>query len=193
MSPRFSLIMLEDGEYYMEDVAAVQHVSPAASSPTPTVATTPTPTTTTPFDERPQVRGRLHLCCKNLYFEPDAPGIPISRLPLQHIVSVRIRSSAEHAYFTVVAHRCVRIVSREPYVFDNISDAASAAAQFCFSLPYADLSTFVRQLSTLHVIERMPGKEDKRYVVTRENVLLLLRTAMHLYSYSLSFQLSIFV
>ena len=61
---RFSLLLLEEGEDYVDDwVAAV--VWPAAVSGN--------------WQGVPKVPGRLRLCSKSIFFEPDDVRIPIAR------------------------------------------------------------------------------------------------------------------
>ena len=61
---RFNLLLLEEGEEYVDDwVAAV--VWPAAVSGN--------------WQGLPKLPGRLRLCSKSLFFEPDDVRIPVAR------------------------------------------------------------------------------------------------------------------
>ncbi|CAI5497791.1 unnamed protein product [Closterium sp. Naga37s-1] len=65
---RFSLLLLDDGDHYITDWVATCHL----------------------VDGQPRALagGRLRLCMKSLFFEPQDPAIPIIMFPMPHILVV---------------------------------------------------------------------------------------------------------
>ena len=65
--PRFTLLQLEDGEYYLEDFSILLYPSPFSSFLTPHE-----------WSQRGK-SGRLKLCTRALLFEPSSPSETISK------------------------------------------------------------------------------------------------------------------
>eukprot|EP00960_Hanusia_phi_P065343 766064-Hanusia_phi.AAC.1 len=86
---RFSLLMLEAEERYLSDVG-VMH----------------SPMVPAPHHPLPHVRGRLRICTKSIFFEPDPLDLPILRIPLKHVTGVETVSS--------VPAQGSRITKKEP-------------------------------------------------------------------------------
>jgi factor associated with neutral sphingomyelinase activation len=78
-SKRFSLLLLEDGDDYVQDwVAAV-------------VCKTPKPQTSNPSAWIPPetvLKGRLRLCSRSFFFEPDQVRTPILMFPFRKVVKI---------------------------------------------------------------------------------------------------------
>ena len=64
---RFSLLLLEEGEDYVDDWVASVAWPPAVSGN---------------WQSLPKLPGRLRLCSKSIFFEPDDVRIPIIRYAL---------------------------------------------------------------------------------------------------------------
>lgn len=61
---RFSLLLLEEGELYVEDFVAAARWPPAVAGN---------------WQRLPRLAGQLRLCTKSLFFEPDDVRVPIVR------------------------------------------------------------------------------------------------------------------
>jgi len=69
---RFSLLLLEEGEYYFDDFGAFYY--PAGE----------------PDDQalKKRIKGRIKLCSHSVMFEPDEIKLPIMKFPFRHTTSI---------------------------------------------------------------------------------------------------------
>jgi len=147
---RFNLLMLEDREYYFQDYGGFMHVSDEGVQ------------TAVPFSHRRRIKGRIHVCSKNLVFDPDDQSINILRLPLRDIASLKPRRAldAGNQEYLVVHTRCaVEIPFHTPYVFHKL-DLATPQSEYVLSLSFVELSTFLALVQQLHGLYRLPTNGD---------------------------------
>ncbi|KNC50605.1 FAN Factor [Thecamonas trahens ATCC 50062] len=135
-SSRFSLLLLEEGEYYFDDYAAYHYPS-----------LPPSPTT--------RLRGRVRLCSSSLFFEPEDVSHPLVKLSFAKVHGVsRFRGLGGHglasdelaAIFVIQTSLTITLLGDnviKPYTFTK------GRADFAFALRYAELETFLPRLQDL--------------------------------------------
>eukprot|EP00897_Mesotaenium_endlicherianum_P002258 jgi/Mesen1/205/ME1138815C07543 len=143
---RFSLLLLEDGDFYLRDwlASCCPPVSQAASFP----FSAP--------NER--LRGRLRLCAKAVFFEPHDVRCPIIMYPLRSVQCIELHESAPgkdasltlwdslHKGFVIKTSLAVRMKANgadAPYSFDKSS------AVWWFALDYAPAQQFMEAVQPL--------------------------------------------
>ena len=141
--PRFSLLLLEDGEDYVDDWVAT------AEWP----ATIPGGGAGVGGGEVP---GRVRLASRSLLFEPDDARSPIVRLPLASVTS--LEATGPPGIVTVAAGAAVRMRAGgadAPYAFDR----PSPPAEWTFRLLYAPLDDFMPEAMRYLALSRLPRGE----------------------------------
>lgn len=140
---RFTPLMLEEKDYYFEDCAAFFH--PTQKNVYVSI------------NERIAMKGRLHVCSRNLLFEPDEHS-PILRIPLRKVVSLAPRFAQKGQGYLVLRTKAVVEITaaNTPYNFKNL-DLVSAESEFSFSLMYVSLEKFMELLTQLYHLERENG------------------------------------
>jgi len=154
---RFNLLLLEENEYYFEDYGAVHH---AVSDDLKYE----------PIPVRKRAKGRLHICSKSVFFDPDDMRMPVIRFPLRDMVSMRHVRGSVDITGELVEFRCKSVVSmrpmgrHEPYMFKKL-DPKGMESEFIFSLPYSpveellSLGGALRQIETDKSLTRSKRKE----------------------------------
>jgi factor associated with neutral sphingomyelinase activation len=108
-----------------------------------------------PFAARRRVKGRIHVCSKNLVFDPDDQSINILRLPLRDIASIKARAAGSQEYFVVHTRCAVEIPTHAPYMFHKL-DLSKPHSEYVLSLSYVELATFLSLVQQLHALYRLP-------------------------------------
>lgn len=169
---RFSLLLLEENEYWFDDSAAFRYLTPNAGKTTVSGDSNNLNSKNYQdlpghvlFSQRETVKGRVHICSKNLYFDPEDKLLPVLRLPFKDVASIRMRKASVHEerdtdYFIVHTSKVVAITLNEPFVITNF-EMSSPESEFSFSLPYADLYQFLVNVAKLHAIARMPNRDQR--------------------------------
>jgi len=81
---RFTLLSLEENEYYFEDVGCTAGY-PAASEPSTSAASA----SGQQVPQRNTFKGRLHICSNSLYFEPEDQKQPIVKIPFASVRTIQ--------------------------------------------------------------------------------------------------------
>ncbi|KAK9869069.1 hypothetical protein WJX84_001880 [Apatococcus fuscideae] len=137
-SARFSLLLLEEGEQYLNDWTASASWPQGFLKATTSVAEP----------------GRLRLCSKSIFFEPDQIKLPIVRIPFTHVQELEFTDQ-----------KCFRIVSTMlstmrpnnldvPYGYHK-----GQPVLWKFSLPYAPLEDFMLQAQRQLALSHLPRAE----------------------------------
>lgn len=120
---RFSLLLLEDDEHYVQDWIGLCKWPKEVSGNWSQVA---------------ELSGRLRLCTKSMYFEPDDVRVPIVRLPFDSIQQLEL---CEAKSFMLATNQVVKMkvdLQDTPYVFER-----GPLSTWFFTLPYAPTNTFM--------------------------------------------------
>jgi factor associated with neutral sphingomyelinase activation len=140
---RFSLILLEEGEYYFDDFSAFYY--PPARD-----------------DEdsfRKRVKGRLLLCSASLMFDPEDIRLPVSKFPyrdcssIEHWNDVTSPLPSKADIFSVKTSLVVEMKENNtnaPYKF------VKSPVEYRFSLNYVTLSSLLSRTSIFMSISRLP-------------------------------------
>jgi hypothetical protein len=176
---RFSLLLLEEKEYYFEDYGGFLHLPHADYHP-PSIALTSATNAAplAPFSQRHKWKGRLHICSKSLTFESDDNRNPILRFPFSHLSSIKSRRSTEahgttQEYIQLHCCECVEQQLNMPY--NQIKfDLKSSYSEFAVSFSYVELSKVLPLILRLYDICKLSLKNDKedalfQLIASREN------------------------
>lgn len=160
-SQRFSLLLLDEGEYYFEDFSAFYY-PPGLSD-----------------DEQAfkrRIKGRLKLCSASLMFDPEDIKLPILKIPFKYcefvdrLVSLFSKLSSKADIFLLHSNMVVEMKENNqnfPYIFKQEKMIHR------FSLNYVPLTTFLPQLTQLITISKMPVEimeaEVRTLIEDREN------------------------
>lgn len=137
-SGRFSLLLLEEGEYYIKE-CVVECAAP--------------PQFWGEGGIRPLV-GELRLCTKSLFFEPDDVRVPIVRIPFLDIQELE-GISENKMRLTASRWATMKPYARdEPYIFYK-----GVACEWVFALSYCGLGSFLPNAQEMLLYSRMPRTE----------------------------------
>ncbi|XP_063849443.1 protein FAN-like isoform X3 [Scylla paramamosain] len=160
---RFSLLLLEAGEIYFEDYAAIYLLPkevPAALN-----------TWEAKF-ESGTIRGRLKVCSKSLVFDPRDSRAPIIKFPYRgiEVIEETISSHANDLMFN--GEEVVRVVeARSNLTVEMLERGVLQPYRFCrevrthqFQLIYAEVSAVLPQVSQLHRASTLPPNDQNTMV-----------------------------
>ena len=143
-SGRFTLLLLDDGEDYVDDWVAVAHwppdVAAAGGAPPPTAP----------------VPGRLRLASRSLLFDADDGRLPIIRLPFAAATSLE-PGPGGHS-IQVASTLAIRMKAGgvdAPFEFDK----SGAPRSWTFDLPYAPLADVLPPAAHYLALSRLPRAE----------------------------------
>ncbi|WIA38602.1 hypothetical protein OEZ86_001912 [Tetradesmus obliquus] len=139
LAKRFSLLLLEDEEDYVADWAASCKWPSNVEGNWQGLASLP---------------GRLRLCTKSLFFEPDDVRVPIVRLEFASVVQLEAEG----------AQACVVGVNKVTKMKPNMADVPYTVerhkpSSWVFSLTYAKLDSFMPLAQEQLVISRLPAAD----------------------------------
>jgi factor associated with neutral sphingomyelinase activation len=158
---RFNLLLLEFGEYLLEDLSAVYFPIPTHDL-----------STTFEVKDSLKIQGRLKLSTRSLIFEPGEARYPILRFPYKSMpgsLEVFNLKEAEKrdisvdvsGFFTFVVQNCIEMKENNkvgPYKY--VDYAASGGHRSVFALVHADLTLFmvkVEQLRHIFTVSQRQG------------------------------------
>lgn len=141
---RFTLLLLEEGEFYVKDYVADCSWPSSVSGN---------------WQRSPILSGQLRLCTKSLFFEADDVRVPIVRLPFVDIAGLEGHKSPG-ATIVVTAQRLVKMKANAtdtPYVFER----GDASSTWSFKLLYASLEDVVPLAQQMMVASRLPHPDKE--------------------------------
>lgn len=157
---RFNLLLLEHGEYLLEDLSAFYFPIP-------------TNDLTTAFEVKDslKIQGRLKLSTRSLIFEPGESRYPIIRFPyksMQEEIEVfnlkelerRALSIDVSGFFTFIVQNCIEMKENNkigPYKY--IEHAAAGGHRSVIALVHADLAQFLTKVEQLRHIFTVSQKQ----------------------------------
>jgi len=142
---RFTLLLLEEGEFYVQDYVA------DCSWPSSSVSGN--------WQRLPTLSGQLRLCTKSLFFEADDIRVPIVRLPFVDIAGLEGHKSPE-ATIVVTAQKLIKMKANAtdtPYMFER----GGPSSTWSFKLPYACLEDVVPLAQQMMVASRLPHPDKE--------------------------------
>ncbi|KAH7435436.1 hypothetical protein KP509_06G065000 [Ceratopteris richardii] len=155
---RFSYLLLEEGEFYIQDWMAVCR-SGCIGTVSPDVHN----------KQHPRIKGRLRLCSKSIFFEPDNLNLPIVMFPFNKVKKIDGGSeplvspspasskwSRKQEGFILETVLFVKMKERGfdmPYTFEK------QESRWWFSLEFASVHQFLTQAQSLLSINGLPASE----------------------------------
>ena len=106
---------------------------------------------------RRQQKGRLHVCSKSLFFDPDDNRQPILRLSFDKLAYITHRqhrdtkTSPATDYMSLITRELCEIQSNTPYTVTKL-DPGKVQAEYMVTLQYSDMAKVVPFISRLHDI-----------------------------------------
>ncbi|XP_024520106.1 protein FAN isoform X1 [Selaginella moellendorffii] len=148
---RFSYLLLQDGEHYIQDWIAT---CKPPSAPRLRLHSSSW--------QQNWIKGRLRLCSKSIFFEPDAASIPILMLPLNKVS--RIEQLADRPELEMKGNRgfmvevSLLVTMKKngvdaPYEFDK------SEGTWWFILDFAPVQQFLHQAQSLLSVNSLPPPE----------------------------------
>eukprot|EP01114_Cavostelium_apophysatum_P011697 TRINITY_DN260_c1_g1_i1.p1 TRINITY_DN260_c1_g1~~TRINITY_DN260_c1_g1_i1.p1 ORF type:complete len:896 (-),score=250.63 TRINITY_DN260_c1_g1_i1:12-2699(-) len=143
-SQRFSLLLLDEGEYYFDDFSGFYYP----------------PSETDELSFKRRVKGRLKLCSLSVIFDPDDHKLPITRIPFKLADTIEPWQGPLLSFLPAkadlfVIHSSGWVEMKEnnanaPYVFRE------ERRDHRFSLNYVSLSNFLSRVNALYTLSRIP-------------------------------------
>ncbi|XP_063614807.1 protein FAN-like, partial [Penaeus indicus] len=159
---RFSLLLLEPGEIYFEDFAAIYHLPEDVAKKEDGWET---------ICENGQLRGRLKVCSKSLVFDPRDTRAPIIKFPLRSFESVQesqgeakselLTSDGDRTYIEVKCGMIVEMLEGnvlQPYRF------CREVHSHTFELVYVKASTVLPQVCQLQRASTLPPNDQNTMI-----------------------------
>ena len=158
---RFTLLLLDDGDSYLRDWVATCRPPSVSARHTP-----------------PVLKGRLRLCARSLFFEPQDVSVPIYMFPFRKVSRVepgpaprtafsnrrsgrdsglRSQSAADTEGLLLQTSLCVKMKENgldTPYSFEK------AEQQWWFSLDYAPVHQILTHLNSLLMVKALPYEQQ---------------------------------
>ncbi|TMW62581.1 hypothetical protein Poli38472_005199 [Pythium oligandrum] len=155
---RFNLLLLEDGEYFLEDYSAFRYLEPLSST-------------------HRKVQGRLKVCTRGLFFVPNDIILPITRFPFRWMPErPHVERLSGGKTQRCLAFRCNAVLEmRErgidhPYVQrPTLEDDEETPAKFTFTLLYSTLENFIESVNKIYEVANLPRRsmnkvEEEKYL-----------------------------
>ncbi|XP_047487982.1 protein FAN-like [Penaeus chinensis] len=159
---RFSLLLLEPGEIYFEDFAAIYHLPEDVAKKEDGWET---------ICEEGQLRGRLKVCSKSLVFDPRDTRAPIIKFPLRSFESVQesqgeakselLTGDGDRTYIEVKCGMTVEMLEGnilQPYRF------CREIHSHTFELVYVKASTVLPQVCQLQRASTLPPNDQNTMI-----------------------------
>ncbi|KAI5736549.1 hypothetical protein M8J76_004540 [Diaphorina citri] len=147
---RFSLLLLEPGEFYFDDLSVVLILTNKKN------------------EEEERRPGRLKLCSKSLVFDPKNLALPLIKIPLKECTSLSkfeppLTSKLNGNILDVTCTAYIEMLAGNilsPYVFETQSK------RFLFVLNYAQIDVCLVSIEQLHRAASLPAAEQNQMVAT---------------------------
>ena len=143
-SNRFSLLLFEDGEFYVSECVVECARFPSRLCDTAMMASVPQ-----------RLGGELRVCTKSLFFQPSDMGMPIVRLPFKHIQVLHGRVLTVEV--STLSYTTMKRGGRdEPYGIDK-----GETSDWSFVLQYTTLEDVLPYMQQMLALSRMGVKESR--------------------------------
>eukprot|EP01083_Nonionella_stella_P088211 245671_1 len=145
---RFSLLLLDEREYYFEDHKAVYFHSRSGQIGAS-------------IQERKclEVPGRLKVCSNSIVFDPDNLRYPVLRLPFNDVS--RIKTFENGSKFYVVSSTMIEMRENNrnhPYVERSVGPEDDTGGHFVFSFTYSEMQTALPLIGELFAVTKMKSE-----------------------------------
>ncbi|XP_050717441.1 protein FAN-like [Eriocheir sinensis] len=165
---RFSLLLLEAGEIYFEDYAAV-YILPKER---PAAAAAGNEESWEDKFEEGIIRGRLKVCSKSLVFDPRDLRAPIIKFPYRGLEAVEESVTSHSNDFMQNGEEVVKVVeARSSLTVEMLEKGILQPYKFCrearthqFQLVYVEVSAVLPQISQLHRASTLPPNDQNTMV-----------------------------
>ncbi|OQR98159.1 hypothetical protein ACHHYP_08996 [Achlya hypogyna] len=141
---RFNLLLLEDGEYFLDDFSVFRYPDPVFTC------------LTFHHCKQRKVQGRLKLCTRSLMFEPQDQILPILKLPFRDMAVAPcgeiFEDETKTVYLSFESAIAVEMKERgldQPYVTRSLSDSSVMSAKFIFSVTHSKVHDVVDAIAPL--------------------------------------------
>ena len=159
---RFNLLLLEEGELFFEDYAAILYLPKKQETTNKKQETSSSSSSSSiSISSRKQLSGRLKVASKNLIFEAYSISYPIIRFPYSSMKSLKMDKSKQH--LIVITSQIVKLKAHNvvsPYIFENVYDES-----FIFEPSFSSLNDFVGLVAKIYQMTK-----NKQY----DNILSLM-------------------
>ncbi|KAE8997406.1 hypothetical protein PR001_g18595 [Phytophthora rubi] len=146
---RFSLLLLEDGELFLDDHGACRYLQPNART-------------------HRKVSGRIKVCTRGLFFVPHDLQLPILRFPFRCMTAEPVAECFVHPQAQAAAVSVVYVTFRtkqviemreqgidRPYVH---KDTTGLGAKFIFTLQHVTPETFLASIHVVYEVATSPRR-----------------------------------
>ncbi|CAI5747106.1 unnamed protein product [Peronospora destructor] len=141
---RFSLLLLEDGEYFLDDYNACRYLEPNA------------------FTHK-KISGRLKVCTRGFFFVPQDLQLPILRFPFrcfiseptQQVIEMRERG-IDHPYIYKETSKTKEIDVIDTRTNRNSSLSGETPAKYIFTLQRVTLDAFLASIHVIYDVSKLP-------------------------------------
>uniref|UniRef100_H3G607 BEACH domain-containing protein n=1 Tax=Phytophthora ramorum TaxID=164328 RepID=H3G607_PHYRM len=143
---RFSLLLLEDGELFLDDHSACRYLEPNALT-------------------HRKAPGRVKVCTRGLFFVPQDLQLPILRFPFRCMTSEPVAEcfvqpanetvDVPIVYLTFQTKQVVEMRERgidHPYVYKDTTDSV----EFIFTLQHTTLEAFLASIHVIYEVSNLP-------------------------------------
>ena len=106
---------------------------------------------------RRQWKGRLHICSKSLFFDPDDNRNPILRFSYDKLAAIAVKqhkdtkTSPVVEYISIVCRELCEIQSNTPYTITKL-DANKPVSEYSVTLQYSEMGKLMPFIHKLHDI-----------------------------------------
>ena len=135
-------------------------------------ASLPLPCQSIPLTGRRQWKGRLHLCSKSLFFDPDDNRNPILRFSYDKLAAIAqkqhrdTKTSPVVDYISLITRELCEIQSNTPYTFTKL-EPSKPQAEYMVTLQYSEMGKLMPAINKLHDITVNTPFRQKEEALTR--------------------------
>ncbi|EQC41942.1 hypothetical protein SDRG_00794 [Saprolegnia diclina VS20] len=144
---RFNLLLLEDGEYFLDDFSVFRYPDPVFTC------------LTFHHCKQRKVQGRLKLCTRSLMFEPQDPILPILKFPFRDMAlppsGEIFEDETKQIYLSFECGLAVEMKERgldHPYVARVLADSSVMSSKFIFSFAHSKVHDVVDAIAPLYAL-----------------------------------------
>uniref|UniRef100_K3WM84 BEACH domain-containing protein n=1 Tax=Globisporangium ultimum (strain ATCC 200006 / CBS 805.95 / DAOM BR144) TaxID=431595 RepID=K3WM84_GLOUD len=149
---RFSLLLLEDGEFFLDDFSVYRYLDPVPNA-------------------QRKVQGRMKVCTRGFFFEPQDINLPILRFPFRDMQRMPMAELFDQSggdcgvYLSFETKTIVEMKERgvdHPYVQkDTSSPENGVASKYVFALLHSKIEDFLRSVQPIWELAHQKGVLNK--------------------------------
>ncbi|CAH0481759.1 unnamed protein product [Peronospora belbahrii] len=149
---RFNLLLLEDGEFFLDDFSVYRFLEPKP-------------------DSHRKVQGRLKMCTRGFFFEPQDTNLPILRFffrDMKELPVAELHESPEAAdcaiFLAFSVSSVVEMKERgvdHPYVQKDTGSSTGVPEKYTFSLVHSKIEEFLKNVQPIWELAHKDGVMNK--------------------------------